>query len=153
MALDAPWTARSSSAPWRPAMAPPTEGSQQRVPRPLLLPFMADGSRLRPTANGGDSSAPSRTAATPPCPRGTALSFFVPPFTRLQHHRLGQPLAVFTPTPARTPQHRDPPQPRGLSNSMSLLPPGFRHQCNVVRIYGKKEAGTGDHSNKTLISK
>ncbi len=25
--------------------------------------------------------------------------------------------------------------------------PGFRHQCNDVRIYGKKEAGTGEHLN------
>ncbi len=28
---------------------------------------------------------------------------------------------------------------------MSLLPPGFRHQCNEVSRYGKKEAGTGEH--------
>ncbi len=25
--------------------------------------------------------------------------------------------------------------------------PGFRHQCNEVDIYGKKEAGTGEHLN------
>ncbi len=25
--------------------------------------------------------------------------------------------------------------------------PGFRHQCNDVDIYGKKEAGTGEHLN------
>ncbi|ROL41236.1 hypothetical protein DPX16_10388 [Anabarilius grahami] len=29
---------------------------------------------------------------------------------------------------ARPPQHHDPPHQRGLSDSMSLLPPGFRHQ-------------------------
>ncbi len=32
-----------------------------------------------------------------------------------------------------------------LSDSVSLLPPGFRHQCNEVDRYGKKEAGTGEH--------
>ncbi len=29
------------------------------------------------------------------------------------------------------------------------LPPGFRHQCNEVSRYGKKDAGTGEHL-KTL---
>ncbi len=46
---------------------------------------------------------------------------------------------------AQSPQHRDPPQQRGLSDSVSLLHPGLRHQCNAVDIYGKKEAGTGEH--------
>ncbi len=32
------WTAWHSSASWRTAMAPPVEGSRQRVPRSLLLP-------------------------------------------------------------------------------------------------------------------
>ncbi len=36
-------------------------------------------------------------------------------------------------------------QQRGLSDSVSLLPPGLRHQCNDVDRYGKKEAGTGEH--------
>ncbi len=40
-----------------------------------------------------------------------------------------------------------PPQQRGLSDSVSLLHPGFRHQCNAVDMYGKKEAGTGEHLN------
>ncbi len=53
---------------------------------------------------------------------------------------------------ARSSQHRDPTQQRGLYDSVSLLPPGFRHQCNAVRIYGKKEAGTGEHLN-ILITK
>ncbi len=48
---------------------------------------------------------------------------------------------------ARSPQHRDPTQQRGLSDSVSLLPPGLRHQCNAVDRYGKKEAGTGEHLN------
>ncbi len=46
-------------------------------------------------ANGADSSAPSQTAATPPRPRSnssaTSIHLF---FLLLQHHRLGQPLAV-----------------------------------------------------------
>ncbi len=55
------WTARCSSASWRPAVAPPVEGSRQRVPRSLLLPQtwrMAAGFGLQ--ANG----------ATPPLPLG-----------------------------------------------------------------------------------
>ncbi len=39
---------------------------------------------------------------------------------------------------ARSPQHRDPPQQRGLSDSVSLLPPGFRHQCNEVLRSGRR---------------
>ncbi|KTG06592.1 hypothetical protein cypCar_00010354 [Cyprinus carpio] len=54
-------------------------GQLAGVPRSLLLPIMADGSRLRPQANGGDSSAPSRTAAVPPHPRRPAASSSVPP--------------------------------------------------------------------------
>ncbi len=37
------------------------------------------------------------------------------------------------------------PPVEGLSDSVSLLPPGFRHQCNEDSRYGKKEAGTGEH--------
>ncbi len=55
------WTARCSSASWRPAVAPPVEGSRQRVPRSLLLP-----------KHGGwqQASASRRTGATPPLPLG-----------------------------------------------------------------------------------
>ncbi len=55
------WTARCSSASWRTAMAPPVEGSRQRVPRSLLLP-----------KHGGwqQASASRRTGATPPLPLG-----------------------------------------------------------------------------------
>ncbi|ROL41831.1 Apolipoprotein L domain-containing protein 1 [Anabarilius grahami] len=56
-------------------------GQLARVPCSLLLPIMADGSRLRPTANGGDSSAPSRMTATPPQPRRPAVSLSIPPAT------------------------------------------------------------------------
>ncbi len=55
------WTARCSSASWRTAMAPPVEGSRQRVPRSLLLP-----------KHGGwqQASASRRTGPTPPLPLG-----------------------------------------------------------------------------------
>ncbi len=29
--------------------------------------------------------------------------------------------------------------------------PGFRHQCNEVDRYGKKEAGTGEHSTTLIV--
>ncbi len=117
-------------------------------PVPCSSPNMADGSRLRPPGERGDSSAPSRTAATPPRPRSTAASlpshlfFFCSSTTASGSHWRSPPLPA-----ARSSQHRDPTQQRGLSDSVSLLPPGFRHQCNAVRIYGKKEAGTGEHLN------
>ncbi len=94
----------------------------------------------------GDSSAPSRMAATPPRPRSTAASlpshlfFFCSSTTASGSHWRSPPLPA-----ARSSQHRDPTQQRGLSDSVSLLPPGFRHQCNAVDRYGKKEAGTGEH--------
>ncbi len=117
-------------------------------PVPCSSPNMADGSRLRPPGERGDSSAPSRTAATPPRPRSTAASlpshlfFFCSSTTASGSHWRSPPLPA-----ARSSQHRDPTQQRGLSDSVSLLPPGFRHQCNAVDRYGKKEAGTGEHLN------
>ncbi len=116
-------------------------------PVPCSSPNMADGSRLRPPGERRDSSAPSRMAATPPRPRSTAASlpshllFFCSSTTASGSHWR----SPFLPA-ARSPQHRDPPQQRGLSDSVSLLPPGFRHQCNAVSRYGKKEAGTGENS-------
>ncbi len=75
-----------------------------------------------------DSSAPSRTAATPPQPRSTAVSlpshlFFHCSCTTASGSHWRSPLL-----PAAWP-----PQQRGLSDSVSLLPPGFQHQCNKVR--------------------
>ncbi len=63
------WTARCSSASWRTAMAPPVEGSRQRVPRSLLLP--------KP---GGWQQAPAhwRTPPTPPLPLGWQPPLLVP---------------------------------------------------------------------------
>ncbi len=40
--------------------------------------------------------------------------------------------------------------PLSSEGSLTACPsflPGFGHQCNAVRIYGKKEAGTGEHLN------
>ncbi len=53
------WTVRRSSASWRTAVAPPVEGSRQRVPRSLLLP--RHGGRQQALAS-------RRTALTPPLP-------------------------------------------------------------------------------------
>ncbi len=63
------WTARCPSASWRPAMAPPVEGSRQRVPHSLLL-----------HQPGGWQQAPAhwRTAPTPPLPLGWQPPLLVP---------------------------------------------------------------------------
>ncbi len=127
-----------SSGRGQPAASPP-------FPAPPQTWRMAAGFGLQ--ANGGDSSAPSRTAATPPRPRSTAASlpshlfFFCSSTTALGSHWRSPLLPA-----ARSPQHRDPPRQRGLSDSVSLLPHGIRNQCNEVSRYGKKEAGTGEHS-------
>ncbi len=80
-------------------------------PVPCSSPNMADGSRLRPPGERGDSSAPSRTAATPPRPRSTAASlpshlFFFCSSTTASGSHWRSPLLPA----ARSPQHRDPPQ-------------------------------------------
>ncbi len=126
-----------SSSRGQPAASPP-------FPAPPPTWRMAAGSG--PLANGADSSAPSRTAATPPRPRSTAASLpshllFHCSSTTASGSHWRSPLLPA----ARSPQHRDPPQQRGLSDSVSLLPPGFQHQCNEVDRYRKKEAGTGEH--------
>ncbi len=122
------WTARcpfrlladggGSSGRGQPAASPP-------FPAPPQTWRMAAGFGLQ--ANGGDSSAPSWTAATPPRPRSTAASlpshlFFFCSSTTASGSHWRSPLLPA----ARSPQHRDPPQQRGLSDSVSLLPPGFR---------------------------
>ncbi len=143
------WTAR---CPFRLLAA--GDGSSSRGQSAASPPFPAPPPTWRmaagsgPLANGGDSSAPSRMAATPPRPRSTAASlpshlfFFCSSTTAAGSHWRSPPLPA-----ARSSQHRDLTQQRGLSDSVSLLPPGLRHQCNAVDIYGKKEAGTGEHLN------
>ncbi len=100
-------------------------GSDSPFPAPPQTWRMAAGFGLQ--ANGGDSSTPSRTAATAPRPRSTAASlpshlFFFCSSTTASGSHWRSPLLPA----ARSPQHRDPPQQRGLSDSVSLLPPGFR---------------------------
>ncbi len=78
-------------------------------PVPCSSPNMADGSRLRPPGERGDSSAPSRTTATPPRPRSTAASlpshlFFFCSSTTASGSHWRSPLLPA----ARSPQHRDP---------------------------------------------
>ncbi len=89
------WTARCSSASWRTAVAPPVEGSRQRVPRSLLLPKHGGWQQASASRRTGrllrslsDDSHPSSTQE-----HGSESS--VPPvLLLLQHHRFGQPLAV-----------------------------------------------------------
>ncbi len=107
-----------SSSRGQPAASPP-------FPAPPQTWRMAAGFGLQ--ANGGDSSAPSWMAATPPRPRSTAASlpshlFFHCSSTTASGSHWRSPLLPA----ARSPQHRDPPQQRGLSDSVSLLSPGFR---------------------------
>ncbi len=122
------------------------------LPFPAPLPTCQMAAGAGPLANGADSSAPSRMAATPPRPRSTAASLpshllFHCSSTTASGSHWRSPLLPA----ARSPLHRDPPQQRGLSDSVSLLPPGFRHQCNEVSRYGKKEAGTGEHLTPLII--
>ncbi len=125
-----------------------SRAANSESPVPCSSTNLADGSRLRPTGERrrllrslSDGSHPSSSQE-----HGSEAS--VPPvLLLLQHHRFGQPLATPPLPAARSSQHRDPTQQRGLSDSVSLLPPGFRHQCNEVDKYGKKEAGTGEHLN------
>ncbi len=128
-------------------MAPPVEGSRQRVPRSLLLP-----------QPGGWQQAPAhwRTAPTPPLPLGRQPPLLVPGARQRAFRPTCSSIAPAPPPRAATGglrffllldllSTRDPPQQRGLSDSVSLLPPGFQHQCNEVDRYRKKEAGTGEH--------
>ncbi len=115
-------------------------------PVPCSSTNLANGSRLRPTGERrrllrslSDGSHPSSSQE-----HGSESS--VPPvLLLLQHHRFGSPWRSPPLPAARSSQHRDPTQQRGLSDSVSLLPPGLRHQCNEVVRYGKKEAGTGEY--------
>ncbi len=100
-------------------------------PVPCSSPNMADGSRLRPPGERGDSSAPSRTTATPPRPRSTAASlpshlFFFCSSTTASGSHWRSPLLPA----ARSPQHRDPPQQRGLSDS--VVPSFIRASAPMV---------------------
>ncbi|CAM4275459.1 unnamed protein product [Leuciscus chuanchicus] len=87
----------------------------------------------QPTANSGDSSAPSRTAATPPAPKRPAASSTAPPGYSLQllyYSLLECPwrrtmLTMLDGT-------ADSPQRQGLFDSAFPLLSGFRHQRNTA---------------------
>ncbi len=141
------WTARCSSASWRTAMAPPVEGSRQRVSRSLLL-----------HQPGGWQQAPAhwRTAPTPPLPLGWQPPLLVPGARQRAFRPTCSSIAPAPPLRAATgglrffllPDLLSTAIPLSSEGSLTACPsflPGFGHQCNEVRKYGKKEAGTGEH--------
>ncbi len=147
------WTARCSSASWRTAMAPPVEGSRQRVPRSLLLP-----------KHGGwqQASASRRTGPTPPLPSGRQPPLLDPG----ARQRVFRPTcSSFAPAPPLRaapgglryfllPDLLSTAAPLSSEGSLTACPsflPGFGHQCNEVDRYGKKEAGTGEHLITLII--
>ncbi len=105
------------------------DGSSGRGQPVAIPPFPAPPQTWRTAAGfGTDSSAPSRTAATPPQPRSTAASppthlFLYCSSTTASSSHWRSPLLPN----AHSPQHRDPAQQQGLFDSVSLLTPGFRH--------------------------
>ncbi len=114
-------------------------GSKSPVPCSSQTWRMAAGSGL--LANGADSSAPSWMAATPPRPRSTAASLpshliFYRSSTTASGSHWRSPLL----RAARPPQHRDPPQQRGLllTACPSFLP-GFG--TNVTKFVDREEGG------------
>ncbi len=148
------WTARCSSASWRTAVAPPVEGSRQRVPRSLLLP-----------KHGGwqQASASRRTGATPPLPLGRQPPLLDPGARQRVFRPTCSSFAPAPPLRAATgglryfllPDLLSTAIPLSSEGSLTACPsflPGFGHQCNEVSRYGKKEAGTGEHLT-TLITK
>ncbi len=117
------WMAQCSSASWWMAMASPGRGqsvASPRFPAPPQTCQTAAGSGL--SANGADSSAPSRMAATSPRPRSTVASFRSQLFfSRSSTTASGSHWRSLLLPAARSPQNHDPPQQRGLSDSVSLL--------------------------------
>ncbi len=135
------WTARCSS------VAPPVEGSRQRVPRSLLLP-----------KHGGwqQASASRRTGATPPLPLGRQPPLLDPGARQRVFRPTCSSIAPAPPLRAATgglryfllPDLLSTAIPLSSEGSLTACPsflPGFGHQCNEVDRYGKKEAGTGEH--------
>ncbi len=107
------------------------DGSSGRGQPALSPPFLAPPQTWWTAAGfGADSSTPSQTAATPSRPRSMTASlpshllFYCSSTTASGSHWQSPLLPA-----ARFPQHRDPPQQRGLSDSVSLLSTMFRHQC------------------------
>ncbi len=108
-------------------------GSESPVPAPPQTWRMAAGFGLQ--ANGGDSSAPSRKAATPPRPRSTAASlpshlFFFCSSTTASGSHWRSPLLPA----AQSPQHRDPLSSEGSLTACPSFLLGFG--TNVMRLVG-----------------
>ncbi|CAM4732500.1 unnamed protein product [Leuciscus chuanchicus] len=126
MVLDMCWgTPRRSSGRGQPAASPPFP-----APPPSWL------------STAG--SSPRRTGATPPLPLGQQPPLLNP---GARQQALCLTCCSIAPAPppqvaiggrhsfaAKPPQHRDHPQQRGLTDSASLLPPGFQHQCNTEEL-------------------
>ncbi len=130
-------------------MAPPVEGSRQRVPRSLLL-----------HQPGGWQQAPAhwRTAATPPLPLGWQPPLLVPGARQRVFRPTCSSFAPAPPLRAATGGLRHFLLPDLLSTAIPLSSEGSLTACpsflpgfgtNVMKfvIYGKKEAGTGEHLN------
>ncbi len=143
------WTARcpfrllaagdGSSSRGQPAASPP-------FPAPPPTWRMAAGSG--PLANGGDSSAPSRMAATPPRPRSTAASlpshlfFLCSSTTAAGSHWRSPPLPA-----ARSPQHPIPLSSEGSLTACPSFLPGFGTNVMKLICTGRRRRETGEHSN------
>ncbi len=147
------WMARCSSASWQTAMAPPVEGSRQRVPRSLLLP-----------KHGGwqQASASRRTGSTPPLPLGWQPPLLDPGARQRVFRPTCSSFAPAPPLRAATggllyfllPDLLSTAIPLSSEGSLTACPsflPDFGHQCNEVDRYGKKEAGTGEHLITLII--
>ncbi len=135
-------------------MAPPVEGSRQRVPRSLLLP-----------RHGGWQQAPAswRTAPTPPLPLGWQPPLLDPGARQRAFRPTWSSIVPAPPPRAATGGLRFsvlpdllstaiPSAARASSDSMSLLPPGFRHQCNKVRRSGRRRREP-ENIQRSLINK
>ncbi len=128
-------------------MAPPVEGSRQRVPRSLLLP-----------QPGGWQQALAhwRMAPTPPLPLGWQPPLLVPGAWQRAFRPTCSSIAPAPPLRAATgslpffllSDLLSTAIPLSSEGSLTACPsflPGFGHQCNEVSRYGKKEAGIGEH--------
>ncbi len=142
------------------------------VDGPMLLRLLADGggssgrgqpavippSLLLPKHGGWQqASASRRTGATPPLPLGRQPPLLDPGARQRVFRPTCSSFAPAPPLRAATgglryfllPDLLSTVIPLSSEGSLTACPsflPGFGHQCNAVRRYGKKEAGTGEHS-------
>ncbi len=144
------WTARcpfrllaagdGSSSRGQPAASPP-------FPAPPPTWRMAAGSG--PLANGGDLLRSLSDGSHPSSSQEHGSESSVPPvLPLLQHHRCGQPLAVSA--TSCCPISSSTAIPLSSEGSLTACPsflPGFGTNVMKLICTGKKEAGTGEHSN------